>query len=134
MDKNKLVITIMVLLIFLALAIGIFILMSPNKQPTVVSSSTYNVSITEMNKNITSKLTSNGTEINLNQNDLTKYAIVTFNNPHDIMIMECPEGYTLANPTSSTGNKITEIKPLNQVNIEITPGKQNNLAISCSKN
>jgi hypothetical protein len=50
------------------------------------------------------------------------------------MWFSCPQGYKYSNPSSTTGNKITEVPLLSEVNIDVVAGKQNNLTVTCDKN
>jgi hypothetical protein len=133
---NKLKITIIALSVLIFLGIlGIFLVLISNKNnsaQTAQTYSSYTFSATEFDKIVTEKVTANGQNIPINSDNLNQYGIVTFNTPHDIMWVLCPNGYKQSNPTSSTNNRPDLVQDVGST-IDITEGVQNNLTVTCSK-
>ena len=134
MGKKNLIIVIIILFIIAAFGFGVYFLLSGKNQNPASNSTSYTLSVTKNDVNISATLTSGGATAQLDENALSKYALVSLNSTSDILWFECPQGYTYANPLSTTGNKITQDPLLSEVNIEIFAGKQNNLTVTCNKN
>lgn len=129
MNKKIFIISLVIFLI-IVFGLGVYFLLAGKNQ----NNTSYTLSITENDKNISSILTSGGATTKIDENALNKYALVSLNSTSDIMWFECPQGYKYANPSSATGNKITETPLFSEVNIEVARGRQNNLTVTCNKN
>jgi hypothetical protein len=76
-------------------------------------------------------LTMNGQTTALNSDAVQQYALVSFNRIMDILWVQCPQGYSLINSFSATGNKSQVVG--SSANIEIPDSLQNsNLTVTCS--
>jgi hypothetical protein len=64
---------------------------------------------------------------------LGKYALLSFNRPHDIMHLNCPSGYKLVDAKSTGQHKVMTDSDIGMATVEIEPGKQNSLLITCKK-
>jgi hypothetical protein len=91
----------------------------------------FSVSVTETNRATTAALIVNGQETPISEEDVGRFALLYFNNPHDVMRLTCLDGQTLAGSRSSTGANVVNVPMLNQTSIELSPGKANNLVITC---
>jgi len=133
MSKKNLIIVIIIFLI-IALGFSVYFLLSGKNQNPASNSTSYTLSVTKNDVNISATLTSGGATTQLDENALSQYALVSLNSTSDILWFECPQGYKYANPLSTTENKITQVPLLSEVNIEIFAGQQNNLTVTCNKN
>jgi hypothetical protein len=138
MDKKNLIIIIIVFLVVAAFGFGIYFLLrgGGQSQPSATSnnSSSYILSINKNTTGISASMTYGGKTTQLDENTLNQYASVGLNSTSDILWFECPEGYTYSNPYSTTGNQITRVPSLPEMNINILAEKQNNLTVTCDKN
>jgi hypothetical protein len=93
----------------------------------------FSVSVTDDGSSHTARALINGTQLTLNDSDLSgRWAIFSYNRPHDVIILMCPNGATFVGASSSTGNSVSG-PALGYGNTEITSGKPNNLTIQCRK-
>jgi hypothetical protein len=100
-------------------------------QQNVQPPSSFTLAVNTVNGSVSGLLTMNGQTTALNRDGVEQYALVSFNSIKDILWVQCPQGYSLVNHVSSTGNKTQFVPP--SANIEILDSGQNsNLTVTCS--
>ncbi len=92
----------------------------------------YTASVNQQNKDYTAEITVNNKTGIINEPDLSRYILVSFNSPVDVMWVSCASGHVITNPKSLTNNKIGT-DPDVGVNIELQPNRKNNLTLTCAK-
>jgi len=141
MDKNKIILTSLVIINFLAL-VAIIILLSLRQQPssqtgiitadTKQTRDTYTAVITEFNRYITGQITRNQTTENLNPDTLGSYANLSFDPESNLLWVWCPDTYTITEPVSTTNNKLS-FDPNIGTSIELITDESNSITFTCSK-
>jgi hypothetical protein len=92
----------------------------------------YQISITEQNRVVTATVIQNRTMLHVAGSDLSKYVSLGYNRTHDLMNLECHEGYRLTNPFSETGNEILETVPGLLIQMPVSnSSRKDNLTITC---
>jgi len=128
MNKKLLIAIIVVIILFIITSL-VYLLTKPVSQPVDF----YSLTITQSNGIVNGSISQNGKTTQLDEKGIAGYGIVGFNTPKDIMSVECPNSYTLGNPSSSSGNKFSLDPISNAVNMEILKGNPNSLNIVCTK-
>ena len=94
--------------------------------------STYRLSVTSSDSSYSGILTANNEQTTLSETDIQQYGLVYFNTTHDLMFIQCPQGYVSSHPTSATGNTVNTDPDIGS-NIALNAGTENNLSIICTK-
>jgi hypothetical protein len=102
-------------------------------QTAAFSGSVYSVSVTDdgNGRHTNTLLAGSGATV-LTDQEMTRYAVIAYNRPHDIVHAMCPTGFRLDGARSTTGNRVA-LDTGSMADIEILPGKPNNLMITCRK-
>jgi len=134
--NKKLLICIVVGVMVIVVVILAWVLLRPakvNNPPPASQATSYNLTVTDYNGSVSGSVVINANQTSLTESQIVSYADGSCNTPRDLRWVGCPTGYSLSNPTSVTGNKITSDPILKSTNIELKNGVQNSITITCSK-
>jgi uncharacterized protein YqgC (DUF456 family) len=92
----------------------------------------YLISVTARGKyRITAALVNGASRITIPSHDIPRYAVMSFNQPHDILWLMCPQGYKPVSGSSSTSNVRVFDADVGG-HIELFDNKTGNLNMTCS--
>jgi hypothetical protein len=134
--NQKIIIAILVILCLTGLIFVLVLLFNKPSNPIPnppASSDSYTLSLTEYNNTLYPTIIQNATTTQLSEANLPQYALVSFNNTHEIMWAGCAKGYTTSNISSSTGNKFYQDGSIGLISADINELTQNNLTFTCNK-
>lgn len=129
---NKKIIIIVSIVIFAIAGFTTLFILNNNSTPTIAPAN-YNILFTENNGNITAKLFIDTKIYTLTAENISTFGITTYNSTKDLLWVECPNGYQIKNPLSSSHNKIFNDPILKASNMELKQGSQNIIQITCQK-
>jgi hypothetical protein len=132
LHMSKKVFIILFVLGLLLIGAMAFVLIRQRSSPNPISYSTYSVSVTEKNGIISASLIQDNKTTALDNQSVSQYALLSFNNPHDVLWVNCPNGFNFKSAVSSSGNSVI-IDPIIGASIELLADKQNNITVTCTK-
>jgi uncharacterized alpha/beta hydrolase family protein len=140
MNKKILISIIVLFIIILIFGVILVVVIKPknnsNSGQNTAAPSFYSMSITEYEGTISGSAIINGSVTQLDEQGVADHALVSYNTPRDVLLVECSSGYALdksTSPTSPSGNTITIDPILNAINMELVIGKQNIVSFVCTK-
>lgn len=101
---------------------------APSTPPSI-----YSVSVTDYgNGTHTNTLIIGSRKTVLSDQELSPFALIAYNNPHDLMRVLCPTGFRVGGTNSPTGNRAFQDTD-NMAGIEVFSGKPNTLLVTCQR-
>lgn len=139
MSKSKLIVIAATVLVVVATAVIVLAIVRSKKTVPPSNSgvtdevpSVFTVSVDQQNGAYTATITAAGLAQVINEPELFKYVVVSFNSPIDIMRVSCASGYVAQTPRSATGNPVVTDPDIGS-SIELFSNKNNNLSLTCAK-
>jgi hypothetical protein len=136
-NKTKIIIGVVAGFVTLGIVVIVAMLFRSANPPTNTPStsdlpSSYSVSVTHEGQSYEATVEINRQASVIDEPELSKYALVSFNSAGDLMWVICASDYVTQIGSSNTGNAVSS-DPVIGYGIELRENRPNNLTIRCSK-